>query len=125
MTNFFRDLDWAITGRVALLRGIAASIPASVFMFLDSGSGVGDVPILYFVSLAGILGFALPASLLFGGLARSGVPYVGILGLFFALIVMMGDPLVWILHKFKPEWVGVKKFGFINPSFIYVFKHGD
>jgi hypothetical protein len=83
-------------------------------------------PLLIF---AGILCIAAPLAALIGGVGRgidrAGIPFAwvfGLLALPLMFVSMVGDPLVWVLHKIKPEWVGLERFGFINPTFLFVTK---
>jgi len=32
----------------------------------------------------------------------------------------IGDPMVWVLHKIRPQWVPVAEPGFINPPLVWV-----
>ena len=68
-------------------------------------------PVLY---LVGVLPIGLGASFL----SSIGVPFVGWFALAMALLIIAGDPFVFVLHKIKPEIVPVKKFNIINFTII-------
>lgn len=130
MSDFFRTIDWSGTVRVAALRALAVAVVLTILMIWKAINGDDDAYILLpVVGFFAILFIAAPLSAIIGGVGRAldhiGLPFswvFGLLALPFAFMSIIGDPLVWLLHKIKPEWVGVERFRFINPSFLFVFK---
>lgn len=68
-------------------------------------------PVAYFT-------FLLPVGLIAGWLSGRGVPWVGLLTIFFALCVVVGDPIVFLAHKFKPALVPLEKPPFVSFKII-------
>jgi len=107
----FRNVNWAGTLKYNLIRAAGAGIVWFLLVLITGGKwGAFTMllfPIIYFVSL-------LPLGLFTGWLSSKGVPWVGIFALFAAFLVAVGDPLVFILKKFKPEVVPVEKTPFFS-----------
>jgi hypothetical protein len=68
-------------------------------------------PVAYFT-------FLLPVGLIAGWLSGRGVPFIGLFCFFVALCVVVGDPIVFLLHKFKPGVVPVDSPRFFNFKII-------
>lgn len=63
-------------------------------------------PVVYFI-------FLMPAGLISSFLSDH-IPFVGWIAIFFAICIVVGDPLVYILKNIKKESVPVEKFNFFN-----------
>lgn len=114
LVDDFRLIRWKETLWYNALRSAAAAIVwTGLTLLQDDGQFAarygGVLGVWMGLPLALVIGL-IPTVFLFRVLA-----YIPIVGLFFALfaIVLMGvgDPLVFALHKWKPEWVPVD-----NPS---------
>jgi len=107
----FKNINWQATLIYNLFRAFGAGIVFCIFQLI-SGEGlkalvlIPGYPIMYFI-------FLLPVGLTLNWLTGLGVPVVGWLNIIFALLVAIGDPLVFIFKKIKPELVPVDK-----PSFF-------
>ncbi len=95
---------------VFLVRGSPDMSRAMAFMF-PIGLPIGMITIMPIIS-----GF-------FRMLTSMGVPFMGLGNIVIALLVVPGDPIIYILHKVKPELVPVQEYNFLtwNP-FIIVTK---
>lgn len=117
-----RDLnivDWRATILHNLLRAACAGIVVSIIMlFFVPEVGVGSALLYVLIWPIGYLIFMLPMGLVAGFLSRVGVPFVGLLSIAFSLAIAIGDPLVWMLKRTKPEIVPVDKPGFFEFSVI-------
>jgi len=120
--SFRRDLKSVVWGPTLLLnffRSLAAGIAWFIFSILINSTSPSLLlfPIVYFIIL-------LPTGLIAGKLSEAGVPFAGLFSMFISLLVIVGDPLVYILHKIKPELVPIEKFGFFNLRLIiFVLKN--
>lgn len=117
----FRSILWGPTLRLNLMRAVAAGVVVAVIVCITGGPNKADVssrlvmamvmplayPIVYLV-------FMLPFGLLSLLLASLGVPFVGLISLVMSLYAAIGDPLMFVLSKLKPEWIPVDNFKFLN-----------
>lgn len=99
------DVLWKETLWHNALRAVAAGVVWGLVMLFAGTEGnpvamAAGMPLMYFVVL---LPVGLLASLL------SSIPFVGLFVAFIALLVAVGDPLVYVLSKFKPEWVPIDR----------------
>lgn len=122
----FKNIMWKETIQVNLVRSVCAGIVYAIGILLTGSYGEGSpllillfpiaIPIFYF-------GFFLPIGLICRFLARIGVPFVGIGTFVCSLFIVLGDPLVFFIHKLKKELVPMEKYGFFNFTiFIFVTK---
>ena len=96
-----RHVLWKETLWHNALRAVGAGI---VWAILTAITGIESnpavpllaIPVTYFF-------FLLPAGLLASWL--SFIPFVGLIAGFIALLVAVGDPLVYMLSWFQPRWV--------------------
>ena len=114
----FRRILWKDTIWLNLLRAAFGGLVWSVFLWTQGGSDPQMfllMPLMYPVVV-------LPVVLFASLLARLGVPFAGLFSLLFSLLIVVGDPFVYVLHKVAPKWVPVKEFGFINfYAIIFVY----
>lgn len=100
-----RHVLWKETLWHNALRAVAGGI---VWALLTAVTGIKSnpavplfiIPITYFF-------FLLPAGLLASSL--SFIPFVGLIAGFIALLVAVGDPLVYVLNQFQPRWVPIDR----------------
>lgn len=106
--NFTEDISsvlWRETFWLNALRAAGAGVVWGLLILIVEGApGEGLVmligmPVTYFF-------FLLPIGLLAAWL--SWIPFIGFITGLFALIVAVGDPLVYILKQFRPMWVPVE-----------------
>ena len=124
VSEFFRTLQWVPTLQVAVMRICMASLLWPIIMLLTSGlpnvkSFFGMI-VVWFIVLTIAMLVAIPVI----GLVRAGVPFIGLLSLP-AWLVVVGDPLVHLIWRFKPEWVPVEQFKLINAPVLAVFGADD
>jgi hypothetical protein len=110
----YRRVDWSATARLNLLRSAFAGLVWALFQWLagavPGAVAVGTVvafPLAYAV-------FMLPFGLLAAWLASVGVPVAGWFTVVFAVLMAMGDPLVWLVHRNRPSWVPVDRPALMN-----------
>ena len=100
-----RHVLWKETLWHNALRAVGAGI---VWAILTAITGIESnpaaplfaIPVTYFF-------FLLPAGLLASRL--SFIPFAGLIAGFIALLVAVGDPLVYMLSWFQPRWVPVDR----------------
>lgn len=116
----FKAVQWGPTLLLHLLRSFSAGlIWAFVLLIASSGSSGGPswwtmplvLPFAYFVALPFYFLVAKLATAVAGDAVALGVAMVTLI---FALGIVVGDPLVYILHKTKPEFVPTEKFNLVN-----------
>ena len=59
-------------------------------------------------------------SLITAWLSQVGLPFAGLVSMICSFPMYLGDPLVWMLHKVRPEWVPVEEPAFFNPPIVWV-----
>ena len=115
-----------------MLRAFSAGIVwgiVALFIQLNSASGTdGEGWFLFPLVALFVYPFVLLSFLIFGKIMTTFVGGIGeltfaIMAFFTGLALAVGDPLVYLLHKKKPELVPVEDFAFINPIlFLAVLK---
>jgi hypothetical protein len=100
-----RHVLWKETLWHNALRAVGAGIVWGLLMALTDSDGnalgmIAAMPVMYFVIL-------LPVGLIASWL--SSLPFVGLFAAFIALLVAVGDPLVYMLSWFQPRWVPVDR----------------
>lgn len=117
----FKRIRWKETLQVNALRAFAAGIVwAFICLFImigdpKTGTGLtyGQLFLLPIGTVAGYLAIYMPLGIFFSFLSSMGIPLVGFVAALFALIVAVGDPVMFIIHKVKPGLVPVKDYSFI------------
>lgn len=101
--NFTEDISsvlWRETFWLNALRAAGAGVVWGLLgLILGDPMGlvmIAGLPVTYFF-------FLLPIGLLAAWL--SWIPFIGLITGLFALIVAVGDPLVYTLKQFRPRWV--------------------
>lgn len=118
-TRDFRQILWKETIWYNLLRSFAAGcilgLLSLIFSPSETNSSISLAPLLWPFCY---LFFFLPVGILFSILKN--LPFVGLLAGFFSIIaVAIGDPLVFLIHKFAPKAVPVESPSFF--SFYLIF----
>ncbi len=114
--NFIKDLryiDWLKTVQVNIIRGFFAGIVLMIlFFFIDH---TGKLKFEYLVIWPLFAWWMLlPFVWVLQWLSNIGVPFIGGLAAIISLMFTVGDPFVFYLHKFKPEYVPIEDYGFFN-----------
>lgn len=104
--NFTEDISsvlWRETFWLNALRAAGAGVVWGLLgLILGDPMGlvmIAGLPVTYFF-------FLLPIGLLAAWL--SWIPFIGLITGLFALIVAVGDPLVYTLKQFRPRWVPIE-----------------
>jgi hypothetical protein len=125
MLEDLKNTMWKETLWVNLLRGVAAGIVwMIVFLILRPPEMSIGMILSYPIALPiGFLIIMPIVSLFFKLLTSMGVPFMGLGNYVIALIIIPGDPILFILHKVNTKFVPIEKYGFLtwNP-FIWVVK---
>ncbi|MBT6225299.1 MAG: tetratricopeptide repeat protein [Candidatus Scalindua sp.] len=117
MTDFsfrrdFKSIQWKETLQLNLIRSAFAG-PVWIIIGIALGAPISDVmvmllfPIVYFT-------FMMPLGLLGSFLSNIGIPFAGLATAFAAIFVAVGDPLVFFLKQYKPEFIPVEEYQFFN-----------
>ena len=131
----FRSIAWGATLKHNLLRAFCAGIVLSVFGFIMGGNQPSvpggqaqfstglllGMPFMFPIMFLVIL---LPMGIVCAKLSPH-LPFVGIIAIFFAVLVAVGDPLVCILSVFAPQVVPMHKPGIFMLSLIVWLLKGE
>jgi len=105
----WKQTDWKATLQYNVFRSVC-SIPGWLILLYAASKEFQPImfliPIVYF-------GFWLPIGLICSWLSRIGVPLIGLITILSSIVIVMGDPIVWLIHKFKPSLVAIE-----NPKFL-------
>ena len=105
---------WNGTLWLNFLRAAIAGVVWFTFGIITGASvNQGALTILLGFSVMYLI-ILLPLGLVCSLLSDAGVPLTGLIASICAVSVVVADPIVFILHKIKPEIVPVKDYGFIN-----------
>jgi peptidoglycan/LPS O-acetylase OafA/YrhL len=107
----FKNIHWPSTMKYNLLRASGAGIVWLVLALL-TGQGWHAFTMLFFPVV--FLVFFLPIGLFAAWLSSLGIPWVGLVAALIAVFVAVGDPLVFVLKKARPELVPAEKVKFFN-----------
>jgi len=108
----FKNVNWQATLKYNAFRAAGAGIVWCIFELM-SGAGLHALPMIVAFPI-GYFIFLLPIGLITAWLSGIGVPWVGLVNFLFALMLVVGDPLVFILKKVKPALVPIDRPGFVN-----------
>lgn len=122
----WKRVVWPQTLHLNAVRSIAAGLVWAVVVALASGfAAVGWwtvpfwAPIYYFALVPMLALLGRPIARLMGDAGQLGMSVTTLLG---ALMLVVGDPLVFTLWKLRPEWLPVAKFSPLNFKLvIFVF----
>lgn len=117
--SFRRDLkyvDWKKTIQLNAMRAAAAGLIVGSLMavvVVSMGTTLGEravglaFPLIYAVILPIGLPMYFAIAVVCGKLGELGVPFVGWLPVFMAIMFAFGDPLIYLLHRSRPDLVPV------------------
>jgi len=104
----WKNINWKATFQFNVFRSLCAT-PVWILFIWFTGSSQGKFPwemllfpVIYFA-------FWVPFGLICGWLARLGVPFVWMLSIISSLVIVIGDPVVWLIYKIKPDLVPIEK----------------
>lgn len=106
----WKKINWKATFQFNVFRSICATPVWLLLVLLVNKHFVWQMilfPIVYFA-------FWLPFGLFCGWLSRIGVPFAGLLSIFSSLVIVVGDPVVWTIHKIKPDLVPIAEPKFLD-----------
>ena len=111
----FSEISWGSTLTLAIFRLLAASVVIGVPLSIMAGEALGLImgPV--------VLAMCVAAAFLGGILDKMGVPVIGITVLF-GFVLLIGDPLLWFISKYKPGLLPVDNFGIFNRPMVFVAK---
>lgn len=124
MIQNFRNIQWGPTLLLHLMRTVSAGLVwCLVMLFVGSGgpntpspySMLVMFPIIYFTFIPIIL---LICKMMSAFIAVLGGAFYAMVSFFFALGIIVGDPILFALNKFKPGILPVQKFNLFNFSMI-------
>jgi hypothetical protein len=114
-------VNWGGTLVFMLIRIAFGTVGLFIFFLLTGGlqgaSGLQGANILGLPFAVVILS---GMSLVAGWLSQQGLPFAGLVSMVCSIPMYIGDPMVWVLHKVRPQWVPVAEPGFINPPLVWV-----
>lgn len=115
----FADISWGATFQLAIIRLASASLVVILFLVVsDPSSFIGAL-----FGAPMFLGILVLLALAGSYLAKStGVEFFGFAALPAFLVVIAGDPPLWVMSKFKPGLLPVDRFGFFNKIVLFVMK---
>ena len=127
--SLYRDLnkvEWGKTIVLNMMRAFSAGIVSTIFILISGTKmGAGSLPpitipfiapiayicILPFFTI--VLTIIEKVPIIVGGGFIAKIVNI-ILPLSVSILMSLGDPLIYLLHQVKPEFVPIKKFNFIN-----------
>jgi len=110
----FKSIIWKETLWLNLLRSFFAGLVWLVVMSTQIGAEAYIYLLFPFMYLFILLPMALGGHIL----SSLGVPFAGVFAAVLSIMIIVGDPFVFFLHKARPEWVPVKEFSFVNFSVV-------
>lgn len=129
LTRDFKRVQWGPTLQVNLLRAAASGLIFGLIGLIMFFASLGShrtgtlwpllfAPLIYpLVMPLTYLFFFLPLGLV-GGVLASMNNIVGLIGALFVLVaalaVMVGDPLIFFLHRSRPAWVPIDRYPFVG-----------
>ena len=127
--SLYRDLNkvqWGKTIALNMMRAFSAGIICTIFILISGTSmGAGSLPAITIPFIAPIAYICIlpfftivlvtieKMPIIVGGGFIAKIVNI-LLPLFVSILMSLGDPLIYLLHQIKPEFVPIKKFNFIN-----------
>lgn len=112
--NDTNETDWKSTLILNLERAVAAGAFWTIVLLLWHPQPTGEsLKWLYQFPLGYLLGF-MPLGILAAKLSRHGMQWAGVFVGIVSLLIVVGDPFVYMLHKLIPAVVPVDKFNVFN-----------
>lgn len=123
LSRDYKSIHWGATLQHNMLRAACAGLVFGSIQGFQSGRWndlilIIGCPIIWLI--------CLPFGLFAAKLAEKGVPFIGLLTWIPALMIIPGDPLVWVLSMIAPRLVAMEKPPFISLSLVsWVLKNED
>jgi hypothetical protein len=118
----FKNARFKETLWLNLLRGAAAGVVWMIIFLVVNPPETNKAMLLTFpIGLPiGMVTIMPIISGIFRAMKSMGIPFMGLGNVVIALLVVPGDPIVYMLHKIKPEIVPVEEYKFItwNPFIV-------
>ena len=120
----FKIIDWKLTIQVNAIRAEFAGLIWLVIALFVGKLGFQSFlylfwPIIYMI-------YGIPLGLLFSWLSGIGVPFIWMFSAIISLMVAIGDPFTYFLHKKRPDLVPVERYKIFNLTpIIFVLDRGD
>ena len=118
----FKNARFKETVWLNLVRGAAAGVVWMIILFIANPPEAKKAMLLTFpFGLAiGMVTIMPIISGIFKVMGSMGIPFMGLGNVVIALLVVPGDPILYLLHKIKPEIVPVQDYKFItwNPFIV-------
>jgi hypothetical protein len=107
----FKETLW-----LNLLRGAAAGVVWMIVFLIKSPPDMSKAMLLTFpIGLAiGMVTIMPTISWIFKVMGSMGIPFMGLGNVVIGLLAVPGDPILYMLHKIKPELVPVQDYRFIT-----------
>lgn len=113
----WKNIDWKATFQYNVFRSICAT-PVWFFFIWLGPTGSGEIPWPMLLFPVFYFAFWMPLGLFSSWLARIGVPFAGLFTIICSLVIVIGDPVAWIISKIKPDLVPIEKPRFLNFNLI-------
>ena len=118
----FKNARFKETVWLNLLRGAAAGVVWMIILFIANPPEMKKATLLMFpIGLAiGMVTIMPIISWIFKVMGSMGIPFMGLGNVVIGLLAVPGDPILYVLHKIKPELVPVQDYRFItwNPFIV-------
>ena len=127
MQELFKGVDWKETAVLNSLRAICAGLVLALLMWLFPGSTPTPIGTLLAIGLGFVFMywlFLFPIGYVAAKLSEMGVPWVGMISLIFSLMIVLGDPIVFLL-KFTKKLPISPDFAPFNFSIIFLVLRDD
>jgi len=117
MSNFSwkrdsKNVMWLDTGILILARGICAGLVWTVIIAFNAKPSIVELP-LFFLTYA-VMFSLLPLVAIVISMLSEVIPFIGLMNLLIMLILLPGDPILFIVHKFLPQFVPVESYPIIS-----------
>ncbi|KPQ00010.1 MAG: hypothetical protein HLUCCA12_17705 [Rhodobacteraceae bacterium HLUCCA12] len=114
--GFLSRVSWNGTLMLMLIRVAFGTVGFFLVLTISDGFPQGTNIVALPLAVLAMSGISLIAA----GLSQVGLPFAGLVSMIFSFPMYIGDPMVWVLHKVRPQWVPVDEPSFINPPFVWV-----
>jgi hypothetical protein len=118
----FKKIQWVPTFLLHLMRAFSAGLIWCLVMMFTGARGTVSpfsilltFPIIYFTFVPMILVISKIMSIFIDVLGEG---FYAMVSFFFALLIIVGDPLLFVLNKLKPGILPVEKFNIVNFSMM-------
>src|ERR1700730_6849101 len=120
LKNNFKKIQWGPTFLLHLMRAFSAGLIWCLVMMLTGARGTVPplsllltFPIIYFTFVPMILVISKIMSIFIDVLGEG---FYAMVSFFFALLIIVGDPLLFVVNRLKPGILPAAKFNIVNFS---------